>query len=212
MGWETPENLQSIASALAPGFIIMLVRKQFGVYETQAAQDKLLSYAIVSTLYLALAIPLFSIANNLLTDWMKPIISVSQSIVLPALIGLLWAWIVTNGPLDNLWRTLGLQPIHHTPNAWDYLFANIDPDAWVVITLNDGQQIAGKYGAGSFASTDHAERDLLISEVWELTDDKWELPAAPKQVLLCGRDIQAIEVLSDSIEEKDKENDDKESC
>lgn len=211
MGWETPENLQSIASALAPGFIIMLVRKQFGVYEAQTAQDKLLAYAIVSTLYLALAIPAFSIVDSLVPSWTKPVLPISQSIILPALIGLFWAWIATNGPLDNLWRKLGLQPIHHTPNAWDYLFANIDPDAWIVVTLHDGQQIAGKYGAGSFASTDHTERDILISEVWELTDDKWELPAAPKQVLLCGRDIQAIEVLSVPTEGKDKENDDEET-
>jgi len=195
MSWIEPENFQNILSALAPGFIILLIRRQFSVHDQQTIQDRIFAYAVVSTLYFATFSPVLAIAEQH-TPLSKPIRDITLFVVVPVLIGIGWSILATKDRLHKIWGLLGLRPIHHTPSSWDYLFGQIGADAWIVVTLKNGMQIAGKYGSGSFSSTNSSERDLLISEVWELEDDDWTVPKAKKKILLCGNDIQTIEVFT----------------
>lgn len=190
MDWLKPENLQIVLATLAPGFIILFVRRQFSVFATQSTQDRIIAYAAISALYFALVNPLAQIIGLRAGSGLRSFLVYA---FMPIVIGLIWAFVHSKDPLEPVWRKLGLRTLHNIPNAWDYAFGTVGPDTFVVATLRDGQQIAGKYGEGSFASTDASERDVLIGEVWEVDGDKWTKPSAPKSMLLCGRDIQLIE-------------------
>lgn len=54
-------------------------------------------------------------------------------------------------------------------SAWDYFFS-MGRSKWIIVTLKSGKKIGGKYQDGSFASS-YPEKDLFISEVWNLKDN-----------------------------------------
>lgn len=59
---------------------------------------------------------------------------------------------------------------HPTAKPWDYVFAQRKP-YWVIVTLKDGKQFAGKYDAASFASSAPAPEQLYLEEAWVLNTD-----------------------------------------
>lgn len=192
MNWVTAENVQELFATLAPGFIILLVRSQFSVYRSRSIQEQIVAYAIVSAAYFAVLNPIVE-----LVGLNKAHLSVVRDLCVyaafPILIGLTWALAAAHLSVDGVWSMLGLRTLHHTPNAWDYAFSVVKPDNYVIVTLTDGTQIAGKYGSGSFSSTDPSERDILISEVWECEHDEWKRPVAGKSILISGNNVQLVE-------------------
>ncbi len=57
---------------------------------------------------------------------------------------------------------------HPILRPWDYFFSKREP-CWVIVHLKD-QKVGGYYGKGSFASSDPAEPQLCLEEVWGLDD------------------------------------------
>lgn len=162
------------------------------MFAAQSTQDRIIAYAAVSALYFASINPLIALIG-LTPDGYPALRGFLVYALIPLVIGLVWALIASRGWLDPAWRLMGLRVLHNTPNSWDYAFGVVGPDTFIVATLRNGMQIAGKYGEGSFASTDPSERDILIGEVWNLEDGTWTEPSAPKSILLCGRDVQTVE-------------------
>lgn len=196
MDFLDPTKFPALVAALAPGFLIMFVRRQFAVGKPPSFQDRAVTYVAISAVYFAVAVPLFQYLQNqhrLLTqaaDFFK-------FFGLPVAIGLGMALLMTRRTLDRVWQWFGLKPIHHIPSAWDYVFGKLQEASWVIVTLKDGSQVAGKYDAGSFASSDCDERDLYISDVWEVSNDGvWSRPATAKGILLCGVDIRIVEIFN----------------
>ncbi len=88
----------------------------------------------------------------------------------------------------------GLQMTHHIPTAWDYRFGRSDSGAHVLVTLNDGTEMAGAFFGASFASGDVSERDLYLEQVFEIDDNgNWNTPAKGKGVLITSGKIKFIE-------------------
>lgn len=115
---------------------------------------------------------------------------------MPIALGLLLGFTSSQDMISGVLRKVGLSPIHHIPAAWDYAFSRLKGETYVIVTMNDGSQVAGYYGQQSFASSTHSERDLLIEDVWELNPDgPWTKPETARSVLLCGRDIRSVEIL-----------------
>jgi hypothetical protein len=89
----------------------------------------------------------------------------------------------------------GLGLAHPTAAAWDYAFGNIRTGTFVLITLNDGSEVAGLIGASSFASSSREERDLLLEQVWSIdAQGKWNQATPARSILLCGKDIRHVEI------------------
>lgn len=193
MDFLDPAKFPALIAALAPGFLIMFVRRQFLVGKPPSLQDRAVTYLAISAVYFAVSIPTFAYleANCRLLPQAGDFI---EYFALPIVVGFILALVTTHRGLDRAWQLIGLQPIHHIPSAWDYMFGNLRVESWVIVTLNDGSSVAGKYDRGSFASSDGGERDLLISQVWEVDDGVWSEPPTPKSILLCGRDIRTVEV------------------
>ena len=191
MDWLTPTNLQGLLVTLAPGFIVLAIRRQFSVYQSRSMQEQFVTYAAVSAAYFAILNPLAELIGFERTSASYNVVSYAM---VPAFIGMTWVVLSKFDLFSWFWKKFGLKLIHHIPSAWDYAFAKIQPDTFVVVTLDSGTQIAGKFGANALASTDANERDILLSEVWDLDGDEWKIPPARKSILICGDSVKQIEL------------------
>ncbi|WP_339892132.1 DUF6338 family protein [Neptuniibacter pectenicola] len=82
--------------------------------------------------------------------------------VFPTLLVILWRW------LRELEIVQKFVP-HPTQKPWDYVFSQRQCH-WVIVTLRNGEKIAGMYGPNSFASSAPAEEQLYLEEQWMLND------------------------------------------
>lgn len=82
--------------------------------------------------------------------------------VFPTLLVILWRW------LRELEIVQKFVP-HPTQKPWDYVFSQRQCH-WVIVTLKNGEKIAGMYGPNSFASSAPAEEQLYLEEQWMLND------------------------------------------
>lgn len=56
---------------------------------------------------------------------------------------------------------------HPTTRPWDYVFSRRQA-RWVIVTMKDGKQVAGRHAFSSFASSAPAPEHLYLEEVWVL--------------------------------------------
>jgi hypothetical protein len=86
-------------------------------------------------------------------------------------------------------------------NPWDYVFSKREP-SWVIVHLKD-RCVGGWYGAQSFASSDPAEPQIYLEQVWELDKSRRFLHKVPqsKGMIFFARDIVAVELFGDQKEE-----------
>jgi hypothetical protein len=83
---------------------------------------------------------------------------------------------------------------HPTARPWDYVFGKGTP-YWVIVTLKDGKQIAGRYDTASFASSAPAPEHLYLEEAWVLNGDGgFERPRTDTAgIMVLAPDIVTIE-------------------
>ncbi len=59
---------------------------------------------------------------------------------------------------------------HPTQKPWDFVFGQRQC-YWVIVTLKNGEKIAGMYGPDSFASGAPSEEQIYLEEEWILNED-----------------------------------------
>src|SRR5438034_2961747 len=93
----------------------------------------------------------------------------SAVIFVPVVLGLTLSQVIEAPRLQPLLKRLGYSSVDRTQTCWD-LFAQHPWDAWVIVGLNDGTNIAGKFGRNSYVARTPPEgsipRDIFIEEVW----------------------------------------------
>ncbi|RRW28849.1 DUF6338 family protein [Ectopseudomonas oleovorans] len=84
---------------------------------------------------------------------------------------------------------------HPTGKPWDYVFSKRAP-YWVIATLNDGRQIAGRYDEKSFASSSPAIEQIYLEEAWVLNEDGgFERPRVDSAgIIILSQDIVTLEL------------------
>lgn len=189
----TALEITSLASLLAPGLLISTIRDRAILGSTPDIKERLISYGIISVGYFAAISPLFDIKSGLsLPPWLW---SFLQYFAIPVGLGIVLAYVHQWRWSYRIAARFGLRLAHHIPAAWDYLFESIPAGTFVLVRLTDGSEIPGRMGPDSFASSSKEERDLLIDELYEIGDDGTWNPVNPsRHILLCGNDIQHIEV------------------
>lgn len=111
----------------------------------------------------------------------------------PVALGLLSAWLQQKKALGGFLGRLGYRTIHPTPTAWDWYFSQQKP-CWVLVTLKDGSQVYGLFGAKSFAGDQPECRDLHLEETFRLLDDgQWAPMEDIGGVLIVADQIASIE-------------------
>lgn len=76
----------------------------------------------------------------------------------------LWAALWTKIRKSQFFQSYAAHP---TLKPWDFLFSQRKP-YWVIVTLKNGEKIAGLYGENSFASSEPASEQLYLEEEWLL--------------------------------------------
>jgi hypothetical protein len=177
---------------LVPGYLVWVLRGHFVVVRKTDGPEfylHLLALSAVNfalsgwTIYLAIAWEAHATVRALL--WLTVIV------ISPAALGVLSGLATRHEWLTKAYQRLKLHPMHSIPNAWDYQFSR-DEESWALVMLKDGTRYAGIWQHGSFASTDPAERDLLLTSVHDIPDDG---PWSPngKSVYIAAGEIQTIE-------------------
>ncbi len=92
-------------------------------------------------------------------------------------------------------RRMGRWMFDPVPGPWDKVFGQREP-FWVVIHLQDGRRIGGRYGTDSFASHYPEEPSLYLEEVWILTKDgRFDKPIERSGgIIVLGGEIQLVEL------------------
>ena len=185
--------LTDLVAILAPGFIILMFQEAYRVGVKPDLQSRLFAYAVASTAYFAAIAPIVRMAADAI-DLTPHWVQVLEYGVAPALLGILVALFRTQRWLDGVSRKLRLPPIHHIPTAWDWVFLQREPGAFVIAMLNNGERYAGPWNNKCFASSSGSERDLYLHEVWDAkADEDWICFEPRRGILICGRDIKSIE-------------------
>jgi hypothetical protein len=163
----TVDKLQLVLLFAVPGFVSL---KTYGTLvpsgHRQASQQLLDAVAYSCINYAILSVPLY-----LVRAW-----NLEQ--VHPRLYLAFWTFAILVAPV--LWTLLYvkvrssryLQSIvpHPTEDAWHYLFSQ-RKSFWVVVSLQNGTKIAGRYDSQSFASSAPAPKQLYLQESWVLSDE-----------------------------------------
>jgi len=59
---------------------------------------------------------------------------------------------------------------HPTGKPWDFVFSQRQC-FWIIVTLKNGDQVAGKFAGNSFSSSHPANEQLFLEETWVMNDD-----------------------------------------
>jgi len=83
---------------------------------------------------------------------------------------------------------------HPIQKPWDYVFGKRMP-YWVIVTLKNGNKIAGSYDTKSFASSAPAGEQLYLEEAWVLNEDEgFERPRErSKGIIILSSEMVSIE-------------------
>ena len=78
-------------------------------------------------------------------------------------------WSVLFAKLPN-YKFINQYIRHPSPKPWDVLFSKREP-YWVIVHLKNGKKIGGLYDVNSLSSSDPAEEQIYLEEVWKLDDN-----------------------------------------
>lgn len=188
---KSPEALRVVLYFIVPGLITVFFRAQFLTGRMQKHSDAILTYFSISIIYWS-ALTVVGITPSVVASsaWMYLVFTLLLPAVLGCVLGL-------NARLDvvrNLLRKARLNPVHPTATAWDWKLSRTGP-CHVLITMTEGEMVAGAYDQYSFSSSDPAERDIFLEKVFEVSKDgTWqEIPG--KEILIRASEIRYIEFL-----------------
>lgn len=190
----TAAEITDLASLLAPGLLISTIMNRAASGAPPDFKDRLVAYGLYSTGYFAAIAPLFHVSWGVsLPEWLWKFL---LYFLIPVAIGILLAYAYQHNVLYKVAEKAKLHLAHHLSAAWDYTFEDLPHSTYLLVTLQDGTQIAGKWAAGSFAASSKDERDLLLSEMWVAaeTGKPWTKLDPPRAVLICGKDIRYVEL------------------
>jgi hypothetical protein len=95
--------------------------------------------------------------------------------------------------MGRLPRLVRLRPISPIPTGWDWIFGRTDP-CFVIVTLTDGNLIAGYFGLQSLASSDPARRDIYLERQYVIPNDgEWQEVPDARGIYIEGSHIAFIE-------------------
>ena len=190
-----------ITAFVVPGFIIYYIRSKFTTGRMERANRILIELIALGAINFALWSWLlviwitFDEANT--TTWLSVLTSLLVVVLSPIALGILAGYDTQHGWSERAFRRIGLHPVHPVPAAWDYVFPRIDRANWILITFHDGSFVGGFFGPKSFASSDPAERDIYIEQVFNVKEDgNWEMGPSGKGILIKDQDIAYIELIS----------------
>jgi hypothetical protein len=202
-GLTTTETVYIALICVVPGYIFLVFRNQFVAGQDRLGTEQVLAFITYSALNFAV----FGWINYLVVpyeppQWVRISVWILTLLVGPALLGFISGVCAQKELGAKLYALLGLNVVHPTARSWDWIFHRVHP-CFVLVTLKNGSQCAGYWGVNaagtqSFASSDTTERDLYISQVFEIPDNGPWRPTQ-KSIFISAGEIRTIEFIQEEI-------------
>jgi hypothetical protein len=163
-----------LVTFVVPGFVLYTALQAFLPAKEEPAQISFLRVVSLSCWNIAAWSGLLyvMIGTDLLTG--HPILQALSwfwvLLVGPTVLGVVFGSLRKTGAVERVLSAMGLDPLDLLHTAWDAKF-NRTGSSWVMITLTDGSEVAGKYWTNSRASDDAKHRDIYVEEVWSVDDE-----------------------------------------
>lgn len=186
------QEISRLTGLLMPGIIILWIRARFRDVVLPSLSEKFANYISISIVYNALAMPIFHYKGFVdLPSWLWHFLLI---FVLPLICGYIIVFFDNSERFYSFCSKLGLNPVHHTPTAWDRTFRGRGP-AYVIVHLIDGSEVAGAWIKNSFASSAANDRDIFIAQIWKNELGGWKVVEPTRSILICGGSIRMIEFI-----------------
>lgn len=191
------QSIYLVLGFIVPGMIIAFVRAQFLTGRLRTLSESIVTYIALTVLYYGLAAPFVEYVLTFEEPGRAKIAAwLALIIVVPAIVGLVLGALAQNDVFRRLLQWLRINPVHVTPAAWDYTFARLRGDHFVMVTLSDGSTVGGIYGSHSFASSDPTERDLLLQEIYDVDSGSWRKRPEHQAILIPSKEIKHVQIWS----------------
>jgi hypothetical protein len=187
--FESAHTLALFLLFFLPGFVSLKVYDSLVPSERRDFSKSIYEVAAYSTLNYSLLYPV--------VDWMLSQRAAYNAatwgagvlllVAFPSLWPFLWIQVVKS-------RFFSKRFVHPTQKPWDFVFGQRKP-YWAIVHLKDSRKIAGVYGERSFASSNPAEPQIYLEEVWRL-DDSGHFERAVNEsegILILESEILAVE-------------------
>jgi hypothetical protein len=192
----SPANVLMVLQFLVPGFLVIFSRSIFVVRRKSIFKDDLLLYVTISILYGFFLLPFLKFLQFFDSPTWKWIFWICVLIFVPSVLGGLLGVGAQKDWGRKAFNYFGLQPTSPYPTSWDQRFAQLNSACYIIVTWQDGSQIAGFFGENSYAASSIDNRDLYLEKVWKLTEDgQWDPLKDSDGVLISVRDAKTVEFL-----------------
>lgn len=189
--WETSKLVLFIAFVV-PGFVSLKVYELLLPRAPRDASQQVVDAVAYSSINYALLIGPIYLVETSKVEQSHPMLYTLFYVFVMLLAPVLWACV-----LRFLRSTDVLQFFfpHPTAKPWDYVFSQ-RRRYWVLVTLKDGKQVAGRYDTKSFASSAPSPEQLYLEQAWVLNSDGgFERPRADSEgILVLTPEIATVEL------------------
>ncbi|MDB5560020.1 MAG: hypothetical protein JWQ36_2954 [Enterovirga sp.] len=198
VGKLTPQNLLLLLQFVVPGFLAVYFRSLFVRRIEASFKDNILLFVVLSVIYAFVVVPIWlglrSGALHPLAQWLVWLVLL---IIIPVAGGVLLGVAVQQGWTRSLLLRIGLRPLSPYRTGWDWAFGQTREPTYLLVTMDDGSQVAGLFGGESLAASDHAFRDLFLEVTYEVdAEGSWSEREPRQSILVSGKSIRYIEFLA----------------
>lgn len=191
--WSVDKLLLFIAFVV-PGFVSLKAYEMLSLAAPKDASKQLVDAVAYSSFNYALLLwPIYEVETHGVRDT-HPTWYILFYVLVLLIAPLAWAC--------GLWKLRVTQFFqrtlpHPTGKPWDYVFKRREP-YWVIVTLKDGKQIAGRYDSKSFASSAPEVEQLYLEQAWKLSaEGGFERPRDQSAgILVLSSDIASVELFN----------------
>ncbi len=92
------------------------------------------------------------------------------------------------------WPPIAGHFVNPIQKPWDYVFGKRTP-YWIIVHLRDGLRIGGRFDTKSFASSNPADEQIYLEEVWTLDEEGRFLKKVERSrgIIVMQDEIRAVE-------------------
>lgn len=94
----------------------------------------------------------------------------------------------------STWTPIAKHFVHPIRKPWDYVFGKRN-SFWIIVHLQNGQKVGGRFDTQSFASSDPADEQIYLEEVWLLDGEGRFLSQVERSrgIIIMKDEIRAVE-------------------
>lgn len=194
---DLSENIFLILTLVVPGYLIAQVRAQFLTGRSHTIGEQIICFVALGALNYIIFWKLISYLTSPdsidLSYTIRALLWATIIFIVPAVVGAVSGLLSQKDFFYTVLCRLGLSPSHPMPSAWDYYFLK-KKDCFVLVSLKNGETVAGYFGLSSFASSCPDERDIYLQQTYRIDDqNQWHMDAPGKSILIAASDISSIQ-------------------